>query len=83
MKHEGRGAIRLGDTTSHGGEVVTATGPILLGRPAALEGDMVRCPQCNGDFAITPDSAGARHQDRSYAYENDLTACGARLIASV
>lgn len=83
MKNEGRSAVRMGDTTNHGGQVIIATGPVLMGRPAALEGDLTRCPRCNGDFAITPDGTGATHQGRSWAYENDLTACGARLIASV
>ncbi len=83
MKHEGLRAIRLGDATTHGGQVITATGPVLMGRAGALAGDMTRCPQCNGDFPITPDGTGAAHQGRACAYENDLTACGARLIASL
>ncbi|WP_082797812.1 PAAR domain-containing protein [Collimonas arenae] len=83
MKHEGRGVGRLNDRTTHGGVVITATGPTIMGLPATLEEDMTHCPQCNGNFAITPDGAGAKHEGRSYAYHDDLTACGARLIASV
>ena len=83
MKHEGRGAARLHDKTDHGGDVITATGPMLMGLPAALAGDMTHCPRCNGNFAITPDGVGARHLGRAYAYAGDLTACGARLVASV
>ena len=83
MQHVGRTAIRLHDKTDHDGQVITATGPTLMGLPAALAGDMTHCPRCNGEFAITPDAAGARHLGRAYAYVGDLTACGARLVASL
>lgn len=84
MKHKGLGVIRLGDTTSHGGKVVSATsGTVVMGRVAALVDDMTVCPQCKGNFPITPDGAGAKHEGRSYAYHNDVTACGAKLITSL
>lgn len=84
MKHEGRGVIRVNDTTDHGGKVTSASsGTIVMGRPAALDGDMTFCPQCKGNFPIKPDGAGAKHQGRSYAYNDDKTACGAKLISSL
>ena len=83
MQHTGRGVVRLNDKTSHGGHVISATGPVVMGLPAALDGDMTHCPQCKGDFAITPAGVGARHQGRACAYDADLTACGAQLLASV
>lgn len=83
MKHEGRGVVRLNDKTTHGGVVTTASGPTIMGIPAALDGDMTHCPQCKGDFPITPDGVGAKHAGRFYAYHDAPTACGARLIASV
>lgn len=84
MKHEGRGVIRVNDTTDHGGTVTSASsGTIVMGRPAALDGDMTFCPQCKGHFPIKPDGAGAKHQGRSYAYNDDKTACGAKLISSL
>ena len=82
MKHEGRGVIRLNDKTTHGGHVTSASGCTVMGIAAALAGDMTHCPQCRGDYPIQPDGKGAKHQGRSYAYQDDLTACGARLIAS-
>jgi uncharacterized Zn-binding protein involved in type VI secretion len=82
--HEGRGVIRLGDRTDHGGKVITATSTTIAFRiPAALEGDMTYCPQCKGTFAITPDRTGAKHIGTPYAYDGDRTACGARLITSL
>ena len=83
MQHQGRGIVRLNDTTSHGGRVITASGPTVMGLPAAREGDMTHCPQCQGDFAITPDGQGPKHLGLACAYDQDLTACGAKLIASV
>lgn len=84
MKHEGRGVIRMGDKTSHGGYVMTASsGTVVMGKDAALADDMTYCPTCKGQFAIKPDGKGARHQGSAYAYHGDLTECGAHLITSL
>jgi len=83
MKHEGRSVVRLNDKTTHDGEVISASGPTVLGQRAALDGDMTHCPRCGGEFAIQADGAGARHEGRVYAYADAKTACGARLIASL
>lgn len=83
MKHEGRRVIRLGDKTDHGGNVTSvSSGTIVMGREAAIEGDMTSCPKCKGQFPIETDGAGARHQGKPYAYDNYVTACGAKLSAS-
>ncbi|MEJ7804473.1 MAG: PAAR domain-containing protein [Telluria sp.] len=82
MKHEGRGVIRLNDSTTHGGRVITASGSTVMGIPAALQGDLTHCPKCKGDFAIVPDGTGAKHKGLPFAYHDDLTACGASLISS-
>lgn len=40
------GFVCLGDPTSHGGRVVTATSKISInGKPVAQVGDLVSCPQ--------------------------------------
>lgn len=54
-----------------------------MGKEAALANDMTFCPRCKGQFPIKPDGHGARHQGRPYAYDKDLTDCGARLISSL
>ena len=83
MKHEARHVIRLGEKTDHGGTVTSvSSGTIVMGREAAIEGDMSSCPKCKGQFAIKPDGGGAKHQGKLYAYDNDVTARGARLISS-
>ena len=84
MKHQSRGVIRIGDSTDHGGKVVSASSTTkVLGKLAAIDGDMTLCPRCKGQFAIKPDGAGARHRGKPYAYDGDLTACGARLKSTV
>ena len=84
MKHQGRGVIRMDDKTDHGGHVIQASsGTVVMGKAAALAGDMTHCPTCNGDFAIKPDEAGAKHMGRSYSYHDDVTECGAKLITSL
>jgi uncharacterized Zn-binding protein involved in type VI secretion len=84
MKHQGRGVIRLHDKTDHGGQVISASsGTTVMGAVAAILGDMTHCPKCKGDFAITPDGAGARHEGKPYAYDGDVTECGAKLITSL
>ena len=84
MKHEGRGVIRLNDGTDHGGKVISTTSEtIVLGEAAAIQDDMTFCPQCKGKFAIKPDGSGAKHKGKPYAYDGDVTECGARLISSL
>jgi uncharacterized Zn-binding protein involved in type VI secretion len=84
MKHQGRGVIRLGDKTDHGGQVIKASSDtIVMGKAAALAGDLTHCPKCNGDFPIKPIGSGAKHMGLSYAYHDDVTGCGAKLITSL
>lgn len=84
MKHEGRGVIRVGDLTTHGGKVISASsGTVVMGKLAALERDNTYCPRCRGEFPILTDGVGAKHKGQPYAYHNDRTACGAKLISSL
>ena len=84
MKHQSRGVIRLNDKTYHGGKVISASsGTTVMGMTAALQDDMTHCPKCKGNFAIKPDGTGARHKGKPYAYDGDMTECGARLITSL
>jgi uncharacterized Zn-binding protein involved in type VI secretion len=75
--------IRLGDSTSHGGEVVSASSTMgFNGRAVARRGDEVSCPRhgrnriIHGDESMTDDGVPiARHGHRSE--------CGCRLISSL
>ncbi|MGS1033518.1 PAAR domain-containing protein [Burkholderia glumae] len=76
--------IREGDTTSHGGRVLSCTPTNRVdGRPLALLGDKVSCPKCGGVYPIVGvKNLGMTFDGRPVASEGDTTACGASLIAS-
>jgi uncharacterized Zn-binding protein involved in type VI secretion len=79
----GRAWIVLGDKTSHGGTVISASGFTSTGGVSvARKGDMVTCPRdghgtcpiISGDYAVIIDG-------QPVARKGDSTACGAILIA--
>jgi len=81
---DGRGVIRLGDRTTHGGEVISAVKDFtVLGKCVAVEGDMSFCPKCKGQFPIQPSGGNRKHHGKQVAFDQDLTACGAKLISSI
>jgi uncharacterized Zn-binding protein involved in type VI secretion len=81
---QGRGIIRLGDKTTHGGQVIsTADDYVVLGKPVAVEGDATYCPKCKGSFPIEPTGSPRKHRNKQVAYDQDATACGAKLISSL
>jgi uncharacterized Zn-binding protein involved in type VI secretion len=76
-------AVRLGDSTSHGGKVITATSRYILhGIAIAKAGDMTHCPKCKGDFAILPTPGASTDDGVTIAHDGTLTACGAILVSS-
>jgi len=78
--------IRLGDTTDHGGEVITASDSMRYdGIPVARIGDEVKCPQhpevqpnliVQGDCEITDNGIPV-------ARDGHRGTCGCRLISSI
>lgn len=79
----GKGVIRLGDTTTHGGEVITAHEPTDMGIPIACVGDMVKCPKCDGVYPIVEGEPDCTIDGDLVAFDGHKTACGAVLITSV
>jgi len=80
----GRGVIRLGDKTTHGGTVISAARNFtVLGKRVAVEGDATYCPRCKGKFSIVPCDGTRKHHGKRVAFDQDLTACGAKLISSI
>ncbi len=80
----GRGVIRLGDQTSHGGKVISASNDFkALGKPIAAEGDKATCPRCKGVYLLLPTDSDRKHHGKLVAYDGDKTACGATLISSI
>lgn len=80
-----RDIVRLGDKTTHGGVVVTAS-PIhtLRGIGIARMGDMVACPvPGHGTNPIVEGCSVFTIGGRSVALHGHKTACGCSLIASL
>lgn len=77
--------ILLGDKTSHGGVVISASeSSDCNGKGIARVGDKVTCPK-KGHGRVTTIATGdptAIIDGRPAARHGDLTACGASLIAS-
>lgn len=75
--------IVLGDTTSHGGTVIEATGQTLTGgKGIARVGDKVSCPKKgHGTCPIVSGDPTLVIDGRPVARAGDRTACGAILIA--
>lgn len=77
-----RAFIRLGDRTTHGGTVVGGDPTFsIYGKNVARVGDLVACPRCKGSFPIV---SGAMNMwtGQNVARQDDMTSCGAKLIAS-
>jgi len=72
--------IRLGDTSDHGGAVVTSAAKTYYNdKLVARKGDLFDCP-LHGINPITEGSAQQIVEDSPVAREGDHTACGAALI---
>jgi uncharacterized Zn-binding protein involved in type VI secretion len=75
--------ITLGDTTSHGGTVISADMTWTVnGRPVARVGDKVVCRKCRGTFSIATGAPDMTGVGQALARHGDKTECGATLIAS-
>ncbi|TFW31004.1 PAAR domain-containing protein [Massilia horti] len=80
-----RNVIRLGDSTSHGGQVVSVSAKhfTIDGIPVARVGDPCSCPIKGHDNCKIAE--GDRHHTIdgiAVAYEGHKTTCGAVLIAT-
>ncbi|AXF22676.1 PAAR domain-containing protein [Burkholderia pyrrocinia] len=74
--------VCLGDTTTHGGIVKTASSTFTLdGRKVALHHDIVSCPE-HGDNRIIESGEGYREGNRNWVVHRCRTACGSEVIAS-
>lgn len=84
IKLHGKSRIRVGDTTTHGGVVVTGSSTLTEdGIPIARKGDKVTCPRCEPHiFVIAEGLENCLDRGIPIAVEGHLTTCGAKLIAS-
>lgn len=78
--------IRLGDPTSHGGQVIEsgASHIIVSGKPVAVIGDKCMCPIYGHQNCVII-SGNTKHivNGKAVAYDGDKTSCGAALISTV
>lgn len=77
-----RPIVRYGDSTTHGGTVVSADPSYYIeGKKVARVGDKVVCPRCKGTFSIVTGAPDV-WSGQNIARQDDITSCGAKLIAS-
>lgn len=81
----GKRVIRLGDPTTHGGVVVTASGrSIILGKPVARVGDKVNCPKPgHGVVTIVEGDPTWIDDGVKVALEGHRCGCGCFLISTL
>jgi uncharacterized Zn-binding protein involved in type VI secretion len=79
----GRAQIILGDKTSHGGVVISASATTKWhGVPVVRKTDRVYCPKCKPHFfEIVEGLENCKDRGLQMATEGHLTTCGAVLIA--
>jgi len=78
-----RNIIVLGDKTSHGGTVISASMTSSAhGKGWARVGDMVSCPRCRGVFPISQGDNSLLDDGKPVAYDGCKVACGAILISN-
>ncbi|PMS14907.1 hypothetical protein C0Z18_29585 [Trinickia dabaoshanensis] len=80
-----RGIIRVGDATSHGGQVITGSGVSnVMDRPVARQGDQCICPmQGHQNCVIAEGDPTFIVDGKPAAFDGHETSCGATLISSV
>lgn len=80
-----KNAIRLGDSTTHGGKVISASATHfkIQGIPVACVGDACSCP-IPGHAGCKIVSGSAHHtiSGKQIAFDGDRLSCGAKLTSS-
>lgn len=77
-----RGVIRLNDPHSHGGKVVTASGPMFAGKPVMLAGDEVSCPE-HGRVTVTKGHPTWKMKGKSVIVDGCTATCSCVLQSTL
>ncbi|HCT3534377.1 PAAR domain-containing protein [Enterobacter hormaechei] len=79
-----KGLVLLGDKTSHGGKVISASSSITVdGKKAALVGDMVSCPvEGHGMNPVVEGSPHRTFNGRAVVVDGCKCQCGCTVISS-
>ena len=76
-------AVILGDLTSHGGKVLSASSSFeMSGKNAALLNDMVTCPEHGTNKIIECDISAYQENGRGIVLHGCKTQCGSVVIAA-
>ncbi len=80
-----KGIIRVGDATSHGGQVITgASTSKVMDRAVARQGDQCTCPiQGHQNCVIAEGDPAFIVDGKPAAFDGHKTSCGATLISSL
>ncbi|WP_175823520.1 PAAR domain-containing protein [Burkholderia sp. BCC0419] len=81
----GRRAVRIGDSTTTGGIVISGSSNMFSnGRTIAVNGDKATCGNCEGTFPIAASAVRVISHERCMALEGDavLCPCGQNLLMS-
>lgn len=80
----GKNVVRIGDPTTHGGVVITATSTTIVeGRPVALIGDLVICPiPGHGVNPIIEGSSTCFSDGRAIVIDKCKSVCGCSVIST-
>jgi uncharacterized Zn-binding protein involved in type VI secretion len=80
-----KGVIRIGDSTSHGGEVLEGfEGHQIQGKAVALVGGACSCPnKGHSNVKIAEGNPNISVDGKAMAFEGHKTTCGATLISSL
>jgi uncharacterized Zn-binding protein involved in type VI secretion len=80
----GRYVVILGDSTSHGGKITSASSSFeISGKYAALLNDTVSCPEHGTNKIIECDISTYEENGRGIVLHGCRTQCGAIVIASM
>ncbi|MTD42494.1 PAAR domain-containing protein [Erwinia sp. CPCC 100877] len=80
----GKFAVVLGDTTTHGGKVISASSSFeISGKNAALLNDTVTCPVHGTNKIIECDVSVYEENGRGIVLHGCKTQCGASVIAGI
>lgn len=80
-----RGVIRIGDSTSHGGKVITGSDTSrVMEKSVARVGDKCTCPRAgHHDCVIVEGDVTVTIDGKAVAFDGHKTSCGAQLISSL
>lgn len=81
----GKRVVRLGDPTTHGGTVVSATvGYVMFGKEVAGRGDTAKCPiRGHGVVTIVEGDPSWTINGKNVALEGHKCSCGCSLISTL